>query len=1208
MSLDPNYYQAHGEYKNFLLTESPFHRKNDNDKIKKNGNHSEPGNSNGNNKGGITSNSLHEHAYRCIRYSLSLLWQKKPKDAKDILQMAFKCENDNSIAKLVSDPFTNEELEFNRFNSNNNSVNDQDLINELNDLNEILKKKDDMLNNIESNMENYGKKLKNILKSNPNQKIIIEDMLNHMNDDLKRLKQSIKLNMYNNNFEPGSKNLNNNNNNNGAFSYLNHGRSTPGSVDSWSSSHSHYNNNNRRELKQRYQKGKSYSHMHVPNSAPPNNSNNMKRKRHSIVSASSAHEYNQSKFMDMHKMTLLNASQILEDIYNTNKLSKREINEKLVDVRQTIVGTVRALDFMESNNNNFNNVGGYIKRNGNINIPNHNRGLTAKMIEEHNDIPSPSINSNIDDENNDYTKTLGAVSMVSQTSSAVMDQRRNFLSNAARNPNVRKADQAVARHIADTWLKVASDTPRSILSQTNLFPDGNSDFDDEDEYDNNNNNNGASNNNSKHYNGNKRGTTSKEQRVVDRVKRWLQNPTISKEMNNIFNWDYDVFTVCSIAGEHAMPAMFYTIAQKRGLIESLNLNISSFCNFFLKISSEYKNNPYHNYIHGCDVLVNSNYFMKSKMFEGINNVDQLACLCAAACHDVGHPGNNNAFEINMETNIAITYNDFSVLENFHASLAWRCLKKNGCNIIESLDKPQRQQFRKLFISSILATDMAKHAEQQNLLANLIDTVTNAGVEINDNIDDDLYDDNDDEKENKPKISLNNIPPNHIYSDKTKLALVLIPLCVHTADLSNPSKPYNLYREWASKVMTEFWNQGDKERKNGLNVTPIFDRKVTDLPTCQTGFINHVIRPWFNLWAKLLFDKDQGPTFTANVASNLETMQALLAKNKEQEEQERLRKEQLEQRKNKINNINSNNSNNDNNNNNNNKRSINNNNNNDDGNDSSDDDSSDDDNLVDVNYNKHNNNNRSNKIRRAHSSKSVQIDKNKKHLNDINKKARAMSTMIGNVNINEEIAPTVRAITNNGKNLTPLALSRFKTVPVNGTENNDEYTIVGMKIEDITKISMLNRLQRIQELKSRTQQQNMMEYNNTNDDDEPNNVDENVPFAPPNSKNPGGYDDEDENKEYHDNNIIYSHNINENNLNNNNNNNNLNPNHHHVKSHSKSKKQKRIKKTYLSSSNNHDNGHDSSNNNNNKSKKIRKSKNKIMPTLPEENNDKTSVSL
>eukprot|EP00490_Sorites_sp_Unknown_P024756 CAMPEP_0114697360 /NCGR_PEP_ID=MMETSP0191-20121206/73699_1 /TAXON_ID=126664 /ORGANISM="Sorites sp." /LENGTH=156 /DNA_ID=CAMNT_0001996363 /DNA_START=491 /DNA_END=958 /DNA_ORIENTATION=+ len=156
------------------------------------------------------------------------------------------------------------------------------------------------------------------------------------------------------------------------------------------------------------------------------------------------------------------------------------------------------------------------------------------MIEEHNDIPSPSINSNIDDENNDYTKTLGAVSMVSQTSSAVMDQRRNFLSNAARNPNVRKADQAVARHIADTWLKVASDTPRSILSQTNLFPDGNSDFDDEDEYDNtNNNNNGAS---SKHYNGSKRGATSKEQRVVDRVKRWLQNPTISKEMNNIFNW------------------------------------------------------------------------------------------------------------------------------------------------------------------------------------------------------------------------------------------------------------------------------------------------------------------------------------------------------------------------------------------------------------------------------------------------------------------------------------------------------------------------------------------------------------------------------------------------------------------------------------------------------------------------------------------------
>ena len=39
-------------------------------------------------------------------------------------------------------------------------------------------------------------------------------------------------------------------------------------------------------------------------------------------------------------------------------------------------------------------------------------------------------------------------------------------------------------------------------------------------------------------------------------------------------------------------------------------------------------------------------------------------------HDVKHPGYNNDFMIKKDTEIALTYNDKSVLENYHISTAF----------------------------------------------------------------------------------------------------------------------------------------------------------------------------------------------------------------------------------------------------------------------------------------------------------------------------------------------------------------------------------------------------------------------------------------------------------------------------------------------------------------------------------------------------------
>ena len=64
------------------------------------------------------------------------------------------------------------------------------------------------------------------------------------------------------------------------------------------------------------------------------------------------------------------------------------------------------------------------------------------------------------------------------------------------------------------------------------------------------------------------------------------------------------------------------------------------------------------------------------------------------------------------------------------------------------------------------------------------------------------------------------------------------LLIHSADISNPTKPFNIYLKWAKLVVEEFCQQGDKEKELGLVCT--CDRNKVQLNKNQIGFIDYVV--------------------------------------------------------------------------------------------------------------------------------------------------------------------------------------------------------------------------------------------------------------------------------------------------------------------------------------------------------------------------------
>uniref|UniRef100_A0A674M9V2 Phosphodiesterase n=1 Tax=Takifugu rubripes TaxID=31033 RepID=A0A674M9V2_TAKRU len=301
-----------------------------------------------------------------------------------------------------------------------------------------------------------------------------------------------------------------------------------------------------------------------------------------------------------------------------------------------------------------------------------------------------------------------------------------------------------------------------------------------------------------------------------------QESQLAKELEEINRWGLDMFKISEFSGNRPLTVIMYSVFQERDLLKTFKIPVGTFVTFVMTLEDHYHGDvAYHNNIHAADVVQSTHVLLSTPALEAVfTDLEIMAALFASAIHDVDHPGVTNQFLINTSSELALMYNDASVLENHHLAVGFKLLQEENCDIFQNLSKKQKDSLRKMVIDMVLATDMSKHMNYLADMKTMVETkkVTSLGVLLLDN-----------------------------YSDRIQVLQNI----VHCADLSNPTKPLELYRRWTDRIMREFFTQGDRERDKGMEISPMCDKHNASIEKSQVGFIDYIVHPLWETWADLV---------------------------------------------------------------------------------------------------------------------------------------------------------------------------------------------------------------------------------------------------------------------------------------------------------------------------------------------------------------------
>lgn len=249
---------------------------------------------------------------------------------------------------------------------------------------------------------------------------------------------------------------------------------------------------------------------------------------------------------------------------------------------------------------------------------------------------------------------------------------------------------------------------------------------------------------------------------------------------------------------------------KSEAFNGLQVPRAKFYPFVSMVRSGYKAVPYHNFEHA---LATMHFSLKLAFVSGAYNdleqTDVFALAVGALGHDIGHRGYNNHFEIASRSDLAVRYNDVSVLENHHCARLFEiaCSGSGECDIFRHFTSDTYAVVRKRIVHGILGTDMKNHGEFVKTLQNW---------------------------EPEPGIT-------------ESQSLFLVELFLHSADIGNVVMPHDISAEFGQRIAEEFSAQVEAEKRLQLPVTAFMDGLQSPIVQAksQLGFIDFVARPLFD---------------------------------------------------------------------------------------------------------------------------------------------------------------------------------------------------------------------------------------------------------------------------------------------------------------------------------------------------------------------------
>ncbi|CAH1797930.1 unnamed protein product [Owenia fusiformis] len=300
-------------------------------------------------------------------------------------------------------------------------------------------------------------------------------------------------------------------------------------------------------------------------------------------------------------------------------------------------------------------------------------------------------------------------------------------------------------------------------------------------------------------------------------------------------WDFNVLNLEEVSNKRPLVYLGLKTFARFGVCSFLNCSETVLHNWLQIIEANYHSkNSYHNSTHAADVMQASAYFLERERIKAIfDQMDEVAALIAAVIHDVDHPGRTNSFLVNSGDRLAFLYNDLAVLESHHVALAFQITSKDDdVNIFKNMDRDDFRALRQSVIDMVMATEMTKHFEHLSKFVSSINKPP--GREEEDSVHSGRG-----TPESSTSISHLNTPEN-----RTLIKRMLI----KCADVSNPTRPLYLCKEWALRIAEEYFSQTEEEKEKGLPVVmPVFDRKTCSLPKSQVSFLDFFIHQMFDAW-------------------------------------------------------------------------------------------------------------------------------------------------------------------------------------------------------------------------------------------------------------------------------------------------------------------------------------------------------------------------